>query len=196
MVESILDPNQSFDLSDLGYSFAVRNIDPKYGRIKFIRYYRKEQPDGKMKSIREEIPSVTCDQIDSDGDQMHVFSNTNMRNFHSLFEDKSQFLCIKPGETQVIGGNFHQKNFNYINIQVWGCDLGEDCADLDSYELNSVTVDFMQTDAVVNFDEKDSDEVLERFVNSQYHYKIIPSLQQRENKYFMPSVLKLDDDLL
>ena len=40
----------------------------------------------------------------------------------------------------------------------------------------------------------DKDKVIDEIVNSKYYYTILPTIEQKETKYFMPSRLRLEDD--
>ena len=65
---------------------------------------------------------VSCDQIRDDEDDNYIFSQRNVDKFNAIFEDPSDFLCPAPGQQIVIGGTFHEQSFEYLKVEINGCD--------------------------------------------------------------------------
>ena len=86
MIENKQDPGMSYDLHQYGYRFAIRNIERKYGRIEAFKVRRfADEASGEMLTLKDEIPMVTCDQIEEREDRLHIFRASNLRTFQNSF---------------------------------------------------------------------------------------------------------------
>ena len=96
-----------------------------------------------------------------------------------------------------IQGSFHTKDFSYVSIKIYGCNLeGEGaCVDPKSDEFAQVSVEFIQTDTVVNLQNGDRSNIFQQFINSHNYFILMANIRQIENWFFMPSEADLDDDI-
>ena len=76
-----------------------------------------------------------------------------------------------------------------------GCELDEsECVDPKSEEMSQLQIEFLQLDQVIMFEEMDHDKVLGTFLNSKQYFKINPLMKVHNDRFFMDSKLRLEDD--
>ena len=135
---------------------------------------------------------VSCDQISEEEDSHFIFKEENMADMSHLLDEKASFLCLNQKEIK-LAGSYHMDKFEYLRIRVHGCDQAE-C--VDPADFPEITLDFLQTDTMVDFEEEDHSKVFKQFINANTYYKIRPQVSQLEDRYYMKSVLELKDSLL
>ena len=85
MVEDTYDPTTMFDLHKLGFRFAVRNIDPKYGRLDVKKIIRRVDKNNMRNDTQTSIKMVPCDDLIFQEDSHYIFREQNLRSFQYDF---------------------------------------------------------------------------------------------------------------
>ena len=134
------------DLYKHGYRFAIKNLDPRYGRISAYQGFKDESGSRQT----EEIKLVNCDELEAKGLTDSIFNNKyNFNKDHSKFKTED-YLCPVDHALNVVG-NFHQNAFEYVKISVIGCDesVVPDCAPPTLEAFQDVRVEFVQNHGMV-----------------------------------------------
>ena len=121
MIESIASTEDSLDLSELGYRFAIQKIDPKYGQIK-VEMIERTGPEGEeFKST--EVKMLSCDDEIVQDDEEYLFNDIDEDSIVPVYSKKSNYICPDPSQHIEVRGQFHQKVYKYLSIKINGCDL-------------------------------------------------------------------------
>ena len=150
MSDTLIDVEQPIDLYKLGYMFALHKIDPKIGRIKASQ--TTWHWDGEKTKI--DIPMVDCTNLLSDaGNPTAGTINEHFNPYTTTFRYKAEFVCPQT-EKLIVQGHFGSPHFQYVSIQILGCDEeelpeGEKCSD--KSEVDNLHVNFVGLQSHVDF---------------------------------------------
>ena len=113
---------EEIDLVELGFSFAVEDLDPKYGRIEAYQV----NWDGST-GIKENkrIDLIPCQSIPfHEIPLVNDFTRVRDRSGQPAREtDKPRsFLCPSPDARLLIQGSYNDEQFKYFKLEVIICD--------------------------------------------------------------------------
>ena len=107
--------------------------------------------------------------------------------------ENKEFLCPVNIDELVVSGHFGTELFQYVNIELQGCKLGEKCWPND--ELYKYKFNFLFLSAHPNILGEEKDEVIRHIEDTNHYFHLDPTHTQRNNIYFMESTLTLKDNI-
>ena len=106
--------DETINLTELGFQFAVENIDPKFGR--FVAY--QVSWDGKTgNQDQKPIELVPCNTLMSS----LKLSNEYFKARISSEKEYSQYLCPAKDTAMKIKGAMNTESFDYIKLSLVSC---------------------------------------------------------------------------
>ena len=101
---------QIVDLWQLGFMFALEDIDPRYGRI---RAFQKTRFGKDGSSTEEEIKMVSCDNPE------YVPNNPAFSvDILNGYGREIRFMCPDDLENLILEGQFGTDRFSYVSIEL------------------------------------------------------------------------------
>ena len=119
-----IEPYESatIDLWELGFMFAVENMDPKVGRVE-VNQVHYESGEEIIKYVTP-LELVRCEELW----KKNAFNNQNFQ-YSKLQQGKKPFgwLCPSELESLEVRGSWGAPNFDFVEISLLGCNLGSEC---------------------------------------------------------------------
>ena len=181
------------DLWQLGFMFAIEDLDPKIGHIS-ASYTRWNQDEGR---IEKQIKMVSCSQL-MEGGMYYQRTNNKAFRVDNLLKGRkdSAFLCPVELDSLELQGNFGADNFNFVKMRLHGCDnsnIDVECAS--DLEVSQTTFNFAMLSAIPNILAADHTEIVSYSADLTHFYYLDPTHALDVNVFFLESTINLKDNV-
>ena len=115
--------NSYIDLWQLGFMFAVEDVDPRLGRLEVQYVAKVSQEDGNYDHETETtVDMADCRTLPPEQQNINNGKFTYEQLLHGL--NGRNFLCPVGLDSLELRGAFGFPEFDYLKIVMRGCDLG------------------------------------------------------------------------
>ena len=180
--------NATIDLWELGFMFAVENMDPKVGRVE-VNQVHYESGEEIIKYVTP-LELVRCEELW----KKNAFNNQNFQ-YSKLQQGKKPFgwLCPSELESLEVRGSWGAPNFDYVQINLLGCNLGSEC--IPKEELHRRVFNLSILKARPNLLAENKEETILYETDMSTFFYVEPRMYQTENIYLMESTITLEDNI-
>ena len=191
MTNQTLEDNQVVtDLWGLGFFFAIEKVRPEVGNIVATH---KSWISGGEKVVTP-LELMDCSELFMLQDGILNQDKLAFKRVINLQKrDNKEFLCPVNIDDLLVSGHFGSELFQFVNIELQGCNLREGCFPDD--ELYKLTFNFLFLTAHPNILGREKDEVIRFNEDTSHYYYLDPTHTHRDNIYFMESTLTLKDNI-
>ena len=102
-------------LDQIGFDFAVEEIDPRLGRIVAEQVFWNEEGD----KIVQPLELESCDTFVEHDLPLNTGPSKARDTTNQI---KSSYLCPVPGQNLHVTGSYFSAQFDYLKLSVMGCD--------------------------------------------------------------------------
>ena len=132
------------DLNELGFNFAIENIDKEFGTIKL------EQVKWDSKAQNPSITEIELEECDSlKGISLSESDFAMIRN--SNLEQK-KFLCPSGEAKKVVEGDIDQEVFTFMRVMILACETSPEQICADETQLATKRVSVVTLEGTINSD--------------------------------------------
>ena len=137
--------NEAIDLWKLDFMFAIEDLDPRVGQIQasHVVWDFRGEKSNKQKS---QLNLIDCNEyVREDGTHRGKELGGKQILLDTLnLERKLEYkrtLCPADVDSLTVNGHYGSNLFEYVEIKVKGCELGEDCLPLE--EVLNASINFV-----------------------------------------------------
>ena len=150
---TIIQSDEKIDLWELGYTFAIENIDPSLGTV-YAEHVTWGTNEDRNQRVATPITLVDCKELLPGG--AYENQNTSTIDYANILKGRRQssFLCPADVDQLYVQGNFVSDNFEFVKIAIKACVEGPCVAKEDFPEIGT---NIVMTKAQPNIFTKDRD---------------------------------------
>ena len=98
---------------------------------------------------------TSCDEPSISQDELYLFSPELIKESKAKGLDAKDYLCPELNQNLTISGSFYKESFDFIQIEVMGCDYEDEslCQDMQTADIQQLN--FLQLQYIVDLHELD-----------------------------------------
>ena len=187
---TIIQSDEKIDLWELGFTFAIENIDASLGTI-YAQHVTWGLNQDRSQRVETPITLVDCKEL-LPGGAYENQSNSQIIDYANIYKGRRQasFLCPTDIDQLYVQGNFGSDIFEYVKIAVKPCVEGNCVAKEDFPDAGTSIV---MTKAQPDIFSKDRETVINYSTEISDYYAIDPLTRQILTMYFYQAEINLRD---